>query len=932
MTIARGRWQEHLKSGGDYYHARARELEALHAEHPEVGADSRRARPPRAGRAARALPRRAADPPPARPAAPRRADRPGRGRRGARPARAARGRQAAAPEGAHAACAPSALARRQPRVRARRRADHRDRGRPPAWRAPTAASSATSSSASTSRRSIAPRPGCSPTCRPSPTPSTHASALTDRLRPKAGLNRDLLRRPRRRHRRRRRHPPRRPRRRGLLGQRHAPAATRSATSTRRAGIRRSTTTPTRRRPRRRTRRSAAGCATGTGTRCAWKLPIPPKVGDAMDDAQKWAVACTRMALTDYGWPERPLDLERTAVILGNAMAGEKHYLTTLRITFPELARELDARRQLRRAARRTCARRSRRELHARTGRLAARRSPRTRCPASSATASPAASRTSSTCAGPNFIVDAACASAMAAMDAVDRGPDRARSSTPSITGGVDRNMGVSIVHQVLRDRRAVGDRHAPVRRRRRRLRDGRGRGPVRAQAPRRRRARRRPTSTRSCAASAGSSDGKGKGITAPNPIGQKLAIERAWRNAGLSPAECSLVEGHGTSTRVGDVVELSSLSEAFAGAGLAPGSIALGSVKSNIGHLKAAAGAAGMLKTTLALHHKVLPPSLGFERPEPERRLVVDAVRGQHRAARLGRRRRRHPRRGRQRVRLRRYQLPRRAWRSTCPAALQRQRPRRRSRCRRTCRRRTLARSPAPPARPPPASRRCAARSCSAPPTRRASPTRCARARRGAPGPPPRPRAAERRGAARARADRIDYADAGELAAKADSRAEGDRVGQPGGVEGAAGPRDLPRQRAAPARSPSSTPGQGSQYANMLAELRRTRADRRRDVRRGRRDHAAAARRARAVGHHLRRPDDGVAEAEAQLLRTEITQPAVLTVDIALTRLLAAYGIEPDFVMGHSLGEYGALVAAGVAVVRGRARGRERPRARDGAA
>src|ERR671937_1713865 len=73
---------------------------------------------------------------------------------------------------------------------------------------------------------------------------------------------------------------------------------------------------------------------------AWKLPIPPKVSDAMDDAQKWGVACTRMALLDYGWPERPLDLERTAVVLGNAMSGEQHYLTTMRIMFPELAREL----------------------------------------------------------------------------------------------------------------------------------------------------------------------------------------------------------------------------------------------------------------------------------------------------------------------------------------------------------------------------------------------------------------------------------------------------------------------------------------------------------------------------------------------------------------------------------------------------------------
>ena len=73
----------------------------------------------------------------------------------------------------------------------------------------------------------------------------------------------------------------------------------------------------------------------------WKLPIPPKVGDAMDDAHKWAVACTRMALRDAGWPERPLDLDRTAVIIGNALSGEKHYLTALRIMFPELARELE---------------------------------------------------------------------------------------------------------------------------------------------------------------------------------------------------------------------------------------------------------------------------------------------------------------------------------------------------------------------------------------------------------------------------------------------------------------------------------------------------------------------------------------------------------------------------------------------------------------
>ena len=66
--------------------------------------------------------------------------------------------------------------------------------------------------------------------------------------------------------------------------------------------------------------------------------MPPRVAEAMDDGQKWAVGACREALLDYGWPDRPLDTERTAVILGNAMAGEQHYLTALPIDFPEYAR------------------------------------------------------------------------------------------------------------------------------------------------------------------------------------------------------------------------------------------------------------------------------------------------------------------------------------------------------------------------------------------------------------------------------------------------------------------------------------------------------------------------------------------------------------------------------------------------------------------
>ena len=129
------------------------------------------------------------------------------------------------------------------------------------------------------------------------------------------------------------------------------------------------------------------------------------------------------------------------------------------------------------------------------------------------------------------------------------------------------------------------------------------------------------TATRStpcCAASAASSDGKGKGITAPNPVGQKLAVERAWQNAGLSPATATLIEGHGTSTAVGDVVEAQSMADVLSRFNLPVGSVALGSVKSNIGHLKGAAGAAGLLKVALALRDKVLPPSANCQHPNPD--------------------------------------------------------------------------------------------------------------------------------------------------------------------------------------------------------------------------------------------------------------------------------------------------------------------------
>ncbi|MFJ2189317.1 SDR family NAD(P)-dependent oxidoreductase [Kitasatospora sp. NPDC087861] len=111
------------------------------------------------------------------------------------------------------------------------------------------------------------------------------------------------------------------------------------------------------------------------------------------------------------------------------------------------------------------------------------------------------------------------------------------------------------------------------------------------------------------------SDGRSLGLTAPRPEGQRAALERAYRSAGIGPAEVGLVEAHGTGTVVGDRTELATLSAVFAEAGAAPQSCALGSVKSQIGHTKCAAGLAGLIKASLALYTGIKPPTLHLTQP-----------------------------------------------------------------------------------------------------------------------------------------------------------------------------------------------------------------------------------------------------------------------------------------------------------------------------
>jgi len=636
----------------------------------------------------------------------------------------------------------------------------------------------------------------------------------------------------------------------------------------------------------------------------WKLPIPPRVAEAMDEAQQWAVAGTRMALADYGHPERPIDGERTAVILGNAMAGEKHYKTALRVSFPELARELahaPSFAALPEPAREAIAAELQGNLQA-------------WLPAVTEDTMPGelgnclAGRICNLFDfhGPNFVVDAACASAMAAMDASIEGLVEHEFDTV-VTGGVDRNMGASTFVKFC----AIGALSGTGTRPYADGADGFVMGEGAALFVLKRLADAERDGDRVYAVIrglGGASDGRGKGITAPNPVGQRLAVERAWASAGLSPAECTLIEGHGTSTRVGDVVEVGAIADAFAGADLAPRSVALGSVKSNIGHLKGAAGAAGLLKTALALHHKQIPPSLHFDAPNPNvdwsrtpfavntelhdwdirdgRTRVAGvsafgfggtnfhAVLEEHVPGRFDGN-------GDGRVSV------------SVPAA--------------------VPSTPAAPPAPPAAKAPLRGAAVMGAPDEAALAARVgavledARAGR-APAPAP-PRQEDLRAPERIA---LDYADAADLAAKAAQALKALESGVPAAWKALAA-RGIFRGSGDPGRIAFLYTGQGSQYANMLAELRRFEpvvaevfdaADR----------IMAPLLGGRALTDIIfvdASDEAAMARATAELMRTEITQPAVLAVDIALTKLLAAYGIEPDLVMGHSLGEYGALVAAG---------------------
>ena len=114
-----------------------------------------------------------------------------------------------------------------------------------------------------------------------------------------------------------------------------------------------------------------------------------------------------------------------------------------------------------------------------------------------------------------------------------------------------------------------------------------------------------------------SSDGRSQSIYAPHAAGQARALRDAYRRAGVDPATVELIEAHGTGTKVGDAVEFEALRTVFREARDDGTWCGIGSVKSQIGHTKAAAGAAGLIKAALAVHHGVLPPTIKVDQPNP---------------------------------------------------------------------------------------------------------------------------------------------------------------------------------------------------------------------------------------------------------------------------------------------------------------------------
>ena len=215
--------------------------------------------------------------------------------------------------------------------------------------------------------------------------------------------------------------------------------------------------------------------------------------------------------------------------------------------------------------------------------------------------------------GPNYIVDAACASSLIALDNACRELASGRCDL-MITGGVQSQTPSQLYIQFCQIQALTHDRIRPFQKGASGTLLGEGCGMLvlkRVDDAER-------DGDRIYAVIKGigtASDGRAKGLLTPRLEGQVMALQRAYESSGIDPLTIDLIEAHGTGTAIGDLTEIETLKQIFGARGSGP-QVAVGSVKSMIAHCLPAAGSASMIKTALALYHKVLPPTLCDE-PDP---------------------------------------------------------------------------------------------------------------------------------------------------------------------------------------------------------------------------------------------------------------------------------------------------------------------------
>ncbi|MBI4063630.1 MAG: SDR family NAD(P)-dependent oxidoreductase [Elusimicrobia bacterium] len=630
--------------------------------------------------------------------------------------------------------------------------------------------------------------------------------------------------------------------------------------------------------------------------------IPPQVAAQMDSVQQLAVAATRQALQDAGYLTKTLDPERTAVIFGNSMGGPKKDASDFRVYAAQIESAIKSARSL-------CHLESsvQTDLIKEVCQTLTNDNVRiTEDTMPGELSNVIAGRVANVFNfhGANFTVDAACASSLAAVDMAVKSL-LCNDHDAVICGGVDQMMSPPSYVKFSKIGALSPDGSYPF--------DNRANGFVMGEGAGILILKRLDDAIRDgdkiyavIRGIGSSSDGRGRAITAPNPKGQKLAVERAFRNLDYTPGAVELVEAHGTSTRVGDKTEVGVLTEVFGPYAAAKQATGLGSVKSQIGHLKAAAGAAGMVKIALALSHKVLPPSINFEIPNSE----IDFGNSPFRVI----------------TQAQEWKTKKEKRRANVSAfgfggtnfhvALEE----------------------FDPSKPP--SSRVSDETAS---LKKSSPYEIAQIPAS-----PRPRNDEN---AWPRAfifsDETPQGLLGQLGSPQDAA----RIINPAMPWRAAFAAENPKkfkEKAAILKSALQNPdaqtlnspalklkgifikrqtgqktnakigfifpGQGSQYVNMMKDL-----SQRYEVVRQTFEEADAILEplihAKLTGI-LFAPEgetqDQIKKREERIKQTEITQPAVLTADVAIYRLLASLGVKPDVVCGHSLGEYGALVASGI--------------------